>query len=49
MIRTIRHRFGDIPSEFLKIIEEIDGKRILIMRERPFKAKSLEELFEGLK
>jgi hypothetical protein len=44
----IRHKFGDIPKEFLTIIEEMGKKKISVLSKRILEVKTLEELFDGL-
>jgi hypothetical protein len=48
MIRMAQSEFGDVPSNYLKIIAEMDEKKVSIMKERFSKAKSVKELIESL-
>jgi predicted transposase/invertase (TIGR01784 family) len=48
LVELIHHKFGDIPDEFLSIIEQLNTEQVLVLGKRIFEAKTLAELFDDL-
>jgi predicted transposase/invertase (TIGR01784 family) len=46
LIQQIRHKFGDIPTEFLSKMKILKEEEILALSERILESKTLEELFK---